>query len=198
MSLLRGECFCCCFDVLYAGLRIMNLQFFILNNKYKFSSCKFCSSFWSSKFWIRIRVDIKCWIRMRIRIRIETNAGPKHCFFLLQSHCIKLFLEGAHRSCQKEIEMWRLKAFYYWYLCVIPQHREDLILRGLHSSSFWLPRNLFHHMDRETRIGHTVLLVKSRELAGRGQTLPLWPGGRREVKTTENKKHWFHCLNLSC
>jgi hypothetical protein len=28
MSLLRAECFCCCFDVLYAGLGIAKLQFF--------------------------------------------------------------------------------------------------------------------------------------------------------------------------
>ena len=29
--------------------------------------------------WIRIRIDKKCWIQFRIRIRFETNADPQHC-----------------------------------------------------------------------------------------------------------------------
>jgi hypothetical protein len=30
----------------------------------------------------RIRIDQKCWIRMRIRIRIVTNADPQHCLLV--------------------------------------------------------------------------------------------------------------------
>ncbi len=45
--------------------------------------------------------------------------------------------------------------------------REDWILRGSQSSSFWIPRNLSNHMDRKARIDVTVL-VKSRETTGIG------------------------------
>ncbi len=41
------------------------------------------------------------------------------------------------------------------------------ILRGPHSSSFWVLRNLSHHTDRQARTGDTVL-VKSREMTGIG------------------------------
>jgi hypothetical protein len=53
------------------------------------------------------------------------------------------------------------------------------------------PRNLSHHMDRQASNGDTVL-VKSREMTGRAQTLPWWLEGER-VKTTENKMHWSRC-----
>jgi hypothetical protein len=47
--------------------------------------------------------------------------------------------------------------------------------RGLNtkeaSSSFWVPRNLSHHMIRQARTGDTVL-VYSTEMTGRTQTLP--------------------------
>jgi hypothetical protein len=66
--------------------------------------------------------------------------------------------------------------------------REDWVPRGPKSSSFWVPRNLSNHMDRQARIGYTVL-VKRREVTGRTQTLPWWLGGGR-VKTTENKIHF--------
>jgi hypothetical protein len=36
----------------------------------------------------------------------------------------------------------------------------------LPSSSFWVPRNVTHHIDRQARTGDPVL-VKSREMAGR-------------------------------
>ncbi len=62
-------------------------------------------------------------------------------------------------------------------------------LRGPRSSSFWVPRNLFHHMDKQARTGDTVLVTTSREMTGRTQTLPWWLGGEG-VKTTENKIHW--------
>jgi hypothetical protein len=51
-----------------------------------------------------------------------------------------------------------------------------------------LPRNLSNHMGRQARTRDTVI-VKSREMTGRSQTLPLWLGGDR-VKTTETKTHW--------
>jgi hypothetical protein len=42
-------------------------------------------------------------------------------------------------------------------------------------------------MDKQARTGDTVL-VKSKEMTGRIQTLPWWLGGEG-VKTTENKMH---------
>jgi hypothetical protein len=44
---------------------------------------------------------------------------------------------------------------------------EELIVRGPRSSSFWLPRNLSNHRDRQAR-ARDIVLVKSRE---RSQTL---------------------------
>ncbi len=57
-------------------------------------------------------------------------------------------------------------------------------------SSFWVPRNLSHHMIRQARTGHTVL-VKRREMTGRTPTLPWWLRGEgvKNRKTTENKIH---------
>jgi hypothetical protein len=43
--------------------------------------------------------------------------------------------------------------------------------RGPRTSSFWVPRNLFHPMIRQARTGDTVL-VKSKEMTGGTQTLP--------------------------
>ncbi len=60
-----------------------------------------------------------------------------------------------------------------WYALVYI--REDWILRGPRSSSFWLPRNLSNHMDRQARTGDTVRL----QIGVRSQTLPWWLGGRR-------------------
>ncbi len=54
--------------------------------------------------------------------------------------------------------------------------REDCILRGPRLSFFKLPRNLSHKMIRQARIGDTVL-VKSREMPSRTQTLPWWLEG---------------------
>ncbi len=59
---------------------------------------------------------------------------------------------------------------------------EDSKLGGPRSSSFWLPRNLSDRMDRQARTGDTVL-IKSREMTGRSQTLPWWLEGEG-VKTT--------------
>jgi hypothetical protein len=41
--------------------------------------------------------------------------------------------------------------------------------------SFWFPRNFSNNMDRQARTRDTVL-VKSREMTGRSQTLPWWRG----------------------
>jgi hypothetical protein len=50
-------------------------------------------------------------------------------------------------------------------------------------------------MIRQARTGDTVLLlVKTREMTGRAQTLPWWLRGEG-VKTTENKIRWPVGLN---
>ncbi len=61
---------------------------------------------------------------------------------------------------------------------VIRVSREYWIPRGPRSSTFWVPRNLSHHMImiRQARAGDTVL-VKSREMTGGNQTLPRWLRG---------------------
>ncbi len=69
-------------------------------------------------------------------------------------------------------------------------HRGINILRGPRSVSFWLPRNLSNHMDRQARTLGTVI-VKSREMTGRRQTLPWWLWGEG-VKTADNNIHWIH------
>jgi hypothetical protein len=56
-----------------------------------------------------------------------------------------------------------------------------------HLSSFWDPRNLSNHMDRQANLCNTVL-VKGIEMTGRSQTLPWWIM-KGEVKTTGNKIH---------
>jgi hypothetical protein len=72
--LLRDEDLSCSLAVLYGGLGISKLLFW--SNKKIFLLWIF-SNFWPSKhrIWIRIRIDKKCWIR----IRNETNADPQHC-----------------------------------------------------------------------------------------------------------------------
>ncbi len=64
--------------------------------------------------------------------------------------------------------------------------REDLILRGPRLSSFWIPRTSPILKDiRQARTGDTVL-VKSREMTGRTQTLSWWLGGEG-IQTTKTK-----------
>jgi hypothetical protein len=61
-SLLRAEGFSCSLDI--------SKQKFLIKKKIKqFFSCIFTFRFWSSKPWIRIH--LKCWIRIRIRIQIQ-------------------------------------------------------------------------------------------------------------------------------
>jgi hypothetical protein len=48
-----------------------------------------------------------------------------------------------------------------------PEHRGFNILRGQRSSSFWLPRNLSTHIDRQASTRDTVL-AKSREMTDGG------------------------------
>jgi hypothetical protein len=62
---------------------------------------------------------------------------------------------------------------------------EDWIPRGSHSSSFWVPGNLSHHVVRRTHTGDTM----SREMTGRSRAQAWWLEGLW-VKTTENKIHW--------
>ncbi len=49
-------------------------------------------------------------------------------------------------------------------------------------------------MDMQPRTGDTVL-VKSREMTGRTETLPWRRGGGEGVKTTENKIHRPRCVS---
>ncbi len=50
-------------------------------------------------------------------------------------------------------------------LCEYIYTRKDWILKGLSSSYIWVPRNLSHHMDKQARIGDTVL-VSNIEMTG--------------------------------
>ncbi len=91
---------------------------------------------------------------------------------------------------------------YFYSYCKVPiiiqipmktaVTREKWILSGPCSSSFWLPRNLSNHMDRQALSGDAVL-VKNREMTGRSQRLPWWLRGEG-VKTTENKIRWLRWL----
>jgi hypothetical protein len=49
-----------------------------------------------SWIWIRIwiRNDKKCWIRIRIRIRIETNEDPQHCSQYFTFNCFTIILKA--------------------------------------------------------------------------------------------------------
>jgi hypothetical protein len=70
-SLARAEGFNCIFDVLWR-LEISKLQF-LIKKIWFFFSCKNLTNFGhQNKNWVRIRIDLKC------RIRIETNADPQH------------------------------------------------------------------------------------------------------------------------
>jgi hypothetical protein len=99
--------------------------------------------FWSSKSWIRfpIRIDKKCWIRMRIRIRIETNADPQHCLYVTRirkdEHSLfryrnRLFCAGLIvgqikmsyflfadicKIPHSPSSLWKLPSFTFLYLC---------------------------------------------------------------------------------
>ncbi len=78
-SLLRAEGFSCSLCVLYGGLGITKLQFFLSKNIQFFSALYFFN-FWSSKSWIqnwiRIRNQENSWIRIRIRIKINADPQP--------------------------------------------------------------------------------------------------------------------------
>jgi hypothetical protein len=65
--------FLCSLEVLCGGLRISKLEF-VIKTINCCSAVKF-SIFWSSKhkIRIRIRIDLKCWIR----VRIGTNFDPE-------------------------------------------------------------------------------------------------------------------------
>jgi hypothetical protein len=73
-SLLRAEGFFCSLDILYTGFRDKYIKSFDQKKIYKFSAV-FFFYFLSSKPWIRIRIRIrihlKCWIRIHILIRIQ-------------------------------------------------------------------------------------------------------------------------------
>jgi hypothetical protein len=77
-SLLRAEGFSCTLDVLYGCQGISKLQFLIKKvlNFFPPVNVFQCLDIKIPRIWIRI--DLKCWIR--IRTRIETNADPGHWF----------------------------------------------------------------------------------------------------------------------
>jgi hypothetical protein len=76
-------------------------------------------------------------------------------------------------------------------LCESSENKKNFsiyeLTQKVRAGLFWVPRNLSDHMDR---LAHTrdTLLVTSREMTGRSQTLPCWMRG--DIKTTENKIHW--------
>jgi hypothetical protein len=75
----------------------------------------------------------------------------------------------------------------------LPVHGADhpgIILRGLCLSTFGFSRNLPNHMDRASLQGcnRDTVLVKSREMRGRSQTLPCWLG--EGGKDDKNEIHW--------
>jgi hypothetical protein len=75
-----------------------------------------------------------------------------------------------------EINIFRI--FHPEFPCSI-QTREDSILGGPRSFSFWLPRNLSNHMIRQARTGDTVL-VNSRETGAESNTGRGEKGSRRQ------------------
>jgi hypothetical protein len=65
--------------------------------------------------------------------------------------------------------------------------QRRLNTKRLTLSSFWVPRNLSYHIDKQAGTDVTMF-VKSREMTGRTKTLPWWLEG----EGTENKIHWPH------
>ncbi len=72
----------------------------------------------------------------------------------------------------------RKRFFAVQYRIVRVRTSRNKILRGPRSSSFWLPRNLAYHMDRQARTSNTVS-AKSREMTGRSLNPALVAGRRR-------------------
>ncbi len=57
--LVRPEGFFCNLDILYGGLGIGKLQFFIKKKNLIFFSAEIFFQFWSLKPWIRIRIGVQ-------------------------------------------------------------------------------------------------------------------------------------------
>ncbi len=73
--------------------------------------------------------------------------------------------------------------------------REAYPERIERSSSFWPPRNLSHHMDRQARTGD-IVLVKSREMTGREPNTAVVAEGRRcKDDRKQNTVHWPRCMD---
>ncbi len=87
--------------------------------------------------------------------------------------------------------VWRSSLVLYTVVRRLVRRQRGLNTKRPTLVFFWVPRNLSIHMDRRARTGDTVL-VKSREITDRPQTLPWWQGGGG-VKTTENKIHRPRC-----
>jgi hypothetical protein len=82
-----------------------------------------------------------------------------------------------------------------WIEDTLGRPLDNTIQRGPRSSSFWLPRNLSNHMDRQARIRDTVL-VKSREITGKSQKKPCRSGWGRRGKD-DIKQNTLAPLNLN-
>ncbi len=68
--------------------------------------------------------------------------------------------------------------------------REDWILRGPWSSSFWIPRNLSDHMIRQASIGNTIERWQGGPKHCRGG----WGGRRGKDDRKQNTLAPFHCI----
>ncbi len=99
-SLWRVKGFFCSLDVIYGGQRTCKLQFLIFLKSNFFPTCKFVSVFWSSKPWILIVIQHKCWIRIRtqwIRIRNTDNNNNYESKGLLLMY-VQYWAVGCHFS----------------------------------------------------------------------------------------------------
>jgi hypothetical protein len=74
---LRAEGFFCNLDVLYGGLGIGKLQFWIKKKLVFFSAVIFFQFFWSLNPWIRIRIGFQP--KMLDPDPDEMNADPQPC-----------------------------------------------------------------------------------------------------------------------
>ena len=87
-SLLRAEGFSCSLDVLYGGLWISYLHFFIKKIIHFFQLYIFCN-FWSSKPWIQIRIGIPPKMLNLNQEWIESGSEAQKFFYtMLSEKCV--------------------------------------------------------------------------------------------------------------
>ncbi len=126
-SHLRAELFFSSLDVLYGGLGIKITNFLSKKfNSFSIFICNFFLNFWSSKPWIRIRIDLKCWIR----IQIETNADPKHCILYTCIGTISNRENANHNYFFKELWSFFLGGFFgfsFYVRCFICRPSDSTV-----------------------------------------------------------------------